>query len=124
MNNHPQEKSFIGKYGWIIGIALILATIILQIVFWQVIPTFVDIYHDFGIENPAIMPYYKIVSVIMALAEIILIPITMCLFFVDNLKFQRFVKWFFIFYAIVLAIIFVGAIVVIYSNMFMMSAIA
>ncbi len=124
MNNHPQKKSFIAEYGWIIGVALILATVIMQVVFWQVIPTFVSIYHDFGVENPAITSYYKVVSIIMILALIILIPIIMCLFFIDNLKFQQFVKWFFILYASALPVIFVGAIIVIYSNMFQMSAVA
>ncbi len=120
MDKDKQKRSFIAKHGWIIGILLILATIIMQVLFWQVIPTFIDMYHDFGIENPAITSYYKVVSVIMALAEMILIPITIFLFLIDNLKFQQFAKWFFISYAIALPVIFVGVIIVIYSDMVQM----
>ncbi len=120
MDRDKQKKSFIAEYGWIIGIALMLATIIMQVLFWQVIPTFTSLCHDFGIANPAITPYSKTVSIMMGLALVILTPLTVCLFFVDNLKFQRFAKWFFISYAIALPIIFVGAIIVIYSNMFQM----
>ncbi len=114
-----QKKPFIAKYGWIVGVLLILATIILQVVFWQVIPIFIDLYDSFGTDN-SVTTYYIIVSVIMGLAEIILITSTICLFFVDNVKFQRFVKWFFIVYAIALPVIFVGTIAILYAPIYQM----
>lgn len=114
-----ETKTVISKYGWIIGIVLFVATIVIQVIFAKVIPVFLDVFSDFVIQ-PNISTYYRLVSIIMVFAELIILGTIIGLFFIKTKGFQQFAKWLFVTYAVLLPVIFFGAIIAVYSNIYSM----
>lgn len=113
--NQQYQPGFITKYGWVLCLFLLVLTISIQLVFWKVVPFFLDLYQTFGMEKPAILPYHYAMFIVTLLADAILFGLMIWLIFDTPARnVQKMLGLSLSLYGVLLMCLFIGGIVLLY----------